>query len=54
MSYEVAGVRVRGSELGQAYTAIGLQKKKGVAYDPARDDTRLQVRWLPPFRSRNR
>jgi hypothetical protein len=43
MSYEFAGVRVRGSELGRAYTAIGLQKKKGVAYDPARDDTRLRA-----------
>lgn len=43
MSYEFAGVRVRGSELGRAYTAIGLQKKKGIAYDPARDDTRLRA-----------
>src|SRR5579863_2806125 len=43
MSYEFAGIRINGSELGRAYTASGLQKKKGLNYDPARDDSRLRA-----------
>jgi hypothetical protein len=42
ISYEFAGVRVKGSELGRAYTATGLQRKKRVRYDPARDLARLR------------
>ena len=42
ISYHYAGVRVRGSELGRAYTALGLRKRKGIDYDPARDDARLR------------
>jgi hypothetical protein len=42
MSYEWNGIRYRGSELGRGYTAAGLQKSKGVRYDPERDDPRLR------------
>jgi hypothetical protein len=42
MSYELDGVRYRGSELGRSYTASGLQKWKGVRYDPERDEARLK------------
>jgi len=42
MSYEWKGARYRGSELGRGYTAMGLQKAKGVRYDPGRDDSRLR------------
>jgi hypothetical protein len=42
ISYEFAGVRVKGSELGRAYTATGLQQKLGVCYDAARDAARLR------------
>jgi len=42
ISYEFAGVRVTGSKLGRAYTATGLQRKKGIGYNPARDDARLR------------
>ncbi len=41
MAYEKDGLRVTGSELGRAYTAVGLQKKFGVQYEPARDDEAL-------------
>lgn len=41
-SYEWNGVRYRGSDLGRTYTASGLQKSKGVRYDPQRDDCRLR------------
>src|SRR5262245_1917894 len=41
-SYDWNGVRYRGSDLGRAYTASGLQKSKGVRYDPQRDDGRLR------------
>src|ERR1051326_874758 len=42
MSYELDDVRYRGSELGRGYTASGLQKAKGVRYEPERDDPRLR------------
>jgi DNA-binding PadR family transcriptional regulator len=42
MSYEFSGVRVKGSELGRAYTAQGLCQKKAISYDPARDDSKLR------------
>jgi len=41
MSYKVNGAVVRGSDLGRAYTAEGLQKSRGVRYDPGRDRLRL-------------
>jgi len=44
LSYEVAGVRVKGSLLGRPYTAYGLQRRKGVSYDPSRDDAYLATR----------
>jgi hypothetical protein len=42
MSYEWQGVRYRGSELGRAYTAKGLEKQ-GVQYAPERDDGPLRA-----------
>jgi hypothetical protein len=42
MSYEVNGVRIKGSELGRSYTAAGLQKLKGIQYDPDKDRVRLE------------
>ena len=40
MSYELEGNRVKGSDLGRAYTAKGLQERRGVEYRPERDDLR--------------
>ena len=50
--YEYAGARIKGSHLGRAYTAKGLQQRRGLRYDPARDDDRLAqtVSHAPPFR----
>lgn len=42
ISYQYAGVRVKGSDLGRAYTATGLRTRKGVQYDPARDEAQLR------------
>lgn len=53
MSYEFAGVQVKGSELGRAYTASGLQTKKGIRYEPERDDRRLRA-LVPPTPDRPR
>ncbi|MCE5306087.1 MAG: hypothetical protein LLG20_00440 [Acidobacteriales bacterium] len=39
--YEYRGARVKGSHLGRAYTATGLQQRRGVRYDPTRDAERL-------------
>jgi DNA-binding MarR family transcriptional regulator len=41
MVYEFRHVRVKGSQLGRPYTAKGLQERRGVRYDPARDAERL-------------
>lgn len=41
MSYVIGGILVKGSDLGRAYTAQGLQKRLGVQYDPQRDQPRL-------------
>lgn len=41
MAYESGGVRVNGSELGRGYTAVGLQRRFGVQYEPSRDDETL-------------
>jgi DNA-binding MarR family transcriptional regulator len=35
--YELGNVRVKGSTLGRSYTAQGLQQRKGVRYEAARD-----------------
>jgi hypothetical protein len=42
MSYEFDGIRIKGSDVGRGYTALGLQRRKGVQYDPGRDNLRLQ------------
>jgi hypothetical protein len=41
MSYAVNGTIIKGSDLGRAYTAQGLQKSLAVRYDPERDHARL-------------
>jgi DNA-binding MarR family transcriptional regulator len=41
MVYEFQHVRFKGSQLGRPYTAKGLQARRGVRYDPARDAERL-------------
>ncbi len=50
--YEFAGTRIKGSYLGRAYTAKGLQQRRGLQYDSTRDDDRLAqtVSHIPPFR----
>jgi hypothetical protein len=47
ISYVVEGTLIRGSDLGRAYTASGLQKRMGVQYDPERDRARIEqgARW---------
>ena len=35
--YEYRGARAKGSHLGRAYTAQGLQERRGINYDPVRD-----------------
>src|ERR1700722_2433240 len=42
MSYEIDAVRIKGSDVGRSYTALGLQRRKGVQYDPGKDSLRLQ------------
>lgn len=42
MSYRFAGAAVRGSDLGRAYTAKGLQDRKGVSYRPERDSAAVK------------
>src|SRR5438128_1194505 len=34
ISYELDGILIKGSDLGRGYTAQGLQKYKGLHYDP--------------------
>jgi hypothetical protein len=41
MSYVVNGRLIKGSDVGRAYTAQGLQKSLGVRYDPKPDQPRL-------------
>ncbi len=43
ISYEFAGVRIKGADLGRAYTAQGLQQRKGVRYQAERDLDRLRA-----------
>jgi hypothetical protein len=42
ISYRFKGVMVKGSRLGRAYTAQGLQTRKGLQYEPQRDDASLR------------
>lgn len=42
MSYHFRGRTVRGSDIGREYTALGLQKRKGVQYSPERDGAVLR------------
>jgi hypothetical protein len=52
-AYEMGGVRRKASALGRAYTPKGLQEKKGVGYEPDRDDARLaQMLAAPNSRQR--
>ena len=37
IAFEMNGVKVAGNKLGAAYSFPGLQKKRGVSYDPERD-----------------
>ena len=41
MSYVIDGILAKGSDLGRAYTAQGLQKRLGIRYEPERDQPRL-------------
>ncbi len=41
ISYELDGVAFSGTHLGRAYTFNGLQKYRGVEYDPERDDSAI-------------
>ncbi len=38
ISYELDGIAFKGSQLGKAYSFNGLQKHRGVEYDPERDE----------------
>jgi hypothetical protein len=42
MSYELRGETIKGSDIGRAYTAQGLQARKGVQYSPERDDVAIR------------
>jgi hypothetical protein len=37
IAFEINGVKVAGNKLGSAYSFPGLQKKRGISYDPERD-----------------
>jgi hypothetical protein len=37
LAFEMDGVKVAGNKLGSAYSFPGLQRKRGVSYDPERD-----------------
>jgi hypothetical protein len=56
-SYGWNGHVVKGSTIGRAYTASGLQTRKGVSYEPSRDNPEIQraaavLRLTPIERSR--
>jgi len=43
LTYEMDGITFSGTKLGKAYTFPGLQKYRGVTYEPDRDDKLLKV-----------
>jgi hypothetical protein len=43
MSYRFRGKTIKGSDIGRAYTARGLQDRKGVQFSPGRDGIALAV-----------
>jgi DNA-binding MarR family transcriptional regulator len=45
MSYRFQGQTIKGSDIGRAYTANGLQNRKEVRYVPERDTTALRIAW---------
>ncbi len=47
MSYQYRGALVKGSDIGRAYTAQGLQQRHGIDYRPDRDDIALRARVQP-------
>ncbi|MBW4557946.1 MAG: relaxase/mobilization nuclease domain-containing protein [Trichormus sp. ATA11-4-KO1] len=51
ISYEKDGQAFSGTQLGAAYTFPGLQKHKGIDYQPQRDDQRIQQLLLNPVKS---
>ncbi len=53
ISFELEGVSFKGSDVGRAYSWQGLQTRKGVSFDAARDLAALQGSPdLPPLRPR--
>jgi DNA-binding MarR family transcriptional regulator len=42
MSYRFRGSNIKGSDIGRAYTARGLQDRKGITYAPERDAVALR------------
>lgn len=43
ISYEMDGVAFSGTKLGRAYTFPGLQKHRGISYQPERDNPMIQA-----------
>ncbi|MBE9011833.1 relaxase/mobilization nuclease domain-containing protein [Pseudanabaenaceae cyanobacterium LEGE 13415] len=43
ISYSLSGQKFSGTQLGRAYTFQGLQKHKGIDYEPERDDARISA-----------
>lgn len=43
IAFELDGVKVAGNKLGSAYSFPGLQKKRGVSYNPERDMPAIEV-----------
>jgi Relaxase/Mobilisation nuclease domain len=42
ISYEMEGIAFSGTKLGRAFTFPGLQRHRGIGYEPERDDLRIQ------------
>ncbi|MEG4313172.1 MULTISPECIES: relaxase/mobilization nuclease domain-containing protein [unclassified Microcoleus] len=47
ISYNLDGVALSGTQLGKAYTFCGLQKHRGVSYDPQRDNALIEALMQP-------
>ncbi|MEG5048276.1 relaxase/mobilization nuclease domain-containing protein [Microcoleus sp. B4-C1] len=47
ISYNLDGVALSGTQLGKAYTFSGLQKHRGVSYDPQRDNALIEALMQP-------